>query len=400
MPDQVSSDRVARLRAALPDEPTRDEIEAIIIERATNDGALWAQLVNPATTAAGLARIFGAPPPPGVNVKVVAEDAQTFFHVVPSPEVAEVTVGSPTLAPRRSFRHRLNYLLHTDAAFKQQFEQHPQSAIAGAFQFRFPTHVQLTPLKESSTTTAAGDPQYNLYVVLPYSAHDALFDSPYALRFNGRDALVAVPFSPSLDFEDALTVETWFKADAYQPGNWQDAVVSMHGEATGWELRVGGAVPRFLVTLAGRHYYAQPTDPTPFLRTGVWYYLVGVYNRRQLQLWLDGRLLYTTDAQGGIDLYRKRVTLGGNSNPAWTGRFFAGEIDEVRIWSRARAQAEIVQYRPRKSRGTPPAAGDPDLRAYYPMSEGNGATLPDHSGFDNTGAIERAEWVTIPENAP
>lgn len=399
MPNDTFAERTARLRAALPDEPTREEIEDLIIQTATNDASIWTQLVNPATTAAGLARIFGAPPPPGVNVKVVAEDAQTFFHVVPSPEVAEVTIGSPTLAPRRSFRRRVNYLLHTDAAFKQQFEQHPQSAIANALQFRFPSHIAVKPLTESSRTTATGAPEYNLYVVLPYDAHDALFDSPYALKFNGRDAGVFVPFSASLDFEDAITVEAWFKADAYQPGNWQDAVVSMHGPASGWELRVGGAVPCFLITLAGRHYYAQPTDPT-LLRTGTWYYLVGTYNRKQMQLWLNGRLIAINDVQGPMDLYRKRMALGTNANNDWTDRNFAGEIDEVRVWSRARTQAEIVQYRPRKSRGVAPSAGDPDLRAYYPMTEGNGVILFDHSGCNNNGALARAEWVTIPENAP
>jgi hypothetical protein len=34
------------------------------------------------------------------------------------------------------------------------------------------------------------------------------------------------------------------------------------------------------------------------------------------------------------------------------------------------------------------------------MTEGNGRTLLDHSGYGNNGVLVNAQWVTIPENAP
>jgi hypothetical protein len=393
--------RTARLRASLPDEPTRDQIEQIIIDAATNNGTLWQMLVDPRTTRQALGIIFGAAPPPSVNVRVLAEDPGTYYHVVPAPEEADIVAGPRTLAPRKSFQRRLNYLLHTDPAFKAEFEAHAPTAISKAFQFRFPSHVNVVPLPESTTAGVAGaDPAYNLFVVLPYSAHDALLDSPYAIAVNGVDASVDVPFSPSLELRSAIAVEAGFKASAYHAGNWQDAVVSMHGQASGWELRVGGAVPRFMVTIGGIHYYAQPANPVPFLKTDTWYYVVGSYDGAQLRLHLNGQLLYTTAVRGPMDPYGGRLTLGRNSNPNWVDRFFGGEIDEVRIWDRPRTLDEIRQYRPRKSRGAEPDTADPSLRAYYPMTEGNGRTLLDHSGYGNNGVLVNAQWVTIPENAP
>lgn len=384
----------------LPDNPTRDELEALIIQRATNDAAIWALLVDPATTDAGLEAVFGAPPPPGVNVTVVAESPTTFYHVIPGPEEAVQTAGPPTIAPRVSFQRRLNYLLHADPAFKAEFEAFPPAAISKAFQFRFPSHVTVVPLAESSTTGMVGDPSYSLYIVLPYAAHEALFNAPYAIAFNGADQWVTIPFSPSLDFHDAISVEAWFKASSYDSGNWQDAVVSMHGPAAGWELRVGGRVPRFLITIGGVHYYAQPHDPTPFLQPDRWYYLVGSYDGDQLQLHLDGKLLYTTFVRGPMTVFQGPMTIGRNSYDGWNGRFFAGEVDEVRVWSRAVSAGEIQQYRPKKRLGPLPDPDDPSLRAYYPTDEGNGTVLHDRSMHGNNGTLIQAQWATIPENAP
>lgn len=392
-------DPTSFLRDALPDDPSRDELEDLIVQRAINDATVWTLLVNPATTRQGLAKVFGAPPPPGVNVRVHVEDPSTFYHVVPAPEEAEIVAGPPNLAPRRSFQRRVNYLLRTDPAFKAAFEAHPPTAISAAFQFRFPSHVRVVPLPESTTTNAAGDVQYNLCVVLPYSAHDALFDSPYCLVFNGTDSSVSVAYSPSLDVH-TLGVEVWFKAASYHNGNWQDPVVSMHGPASGWELRVGEAVPRFMVTIGGVHYYAEPTFPTPFLKTDTWYYLVGSYDGTALRLYLNGQLLYTKLVSGLPTTYPGPLVLGRTSHQPWDERYFAGQLDEVRVWSRAVSTDEIRRNRPKKATAAQPGATDSSLRAYYPMDEGTGPVLHDRSQYGNNGTLQRVQWATTPGDTP
>jgi Concanavalin A-like lectin/glucanases superfamily len=388
------------VRAALPDEPTRDELEELIVQRATNDASVWRLLTNPATVRDGLAAVFGAAPPAGVNVRVRVEDENTFCHVVPAPEETVTTAGPPTLAPRRSFQRRVNYLLHTDPDFAARFKSNPSGAISQAFQFRFPAHVSVQPLVESARTDAAGATSYDLWVVLPYAAHDALLDSPYSIAFNGTDSAVWVPYSASLDIRTAISVEAWFKASSFRAGNWQDAVVSMHGPASGWELRVGGAVPRFVITIGGVHYYAQPDNPTPFLKTGTWYYLVGSYDGQQLTLHLNGKLLYTRQVSGSMNTFNGPLALGRNSYAQWSDRAFAGEVDEVRIRSRVLSTSEIRSYRPKKANGPVPSAADADLRASYPMSEGNGSTLIDHSQYGNNGTLANALWRTIDGSAP
>jgi hypothetical protein len=69
--------------------------------------------------------------------------------------------------------------------------------------------------------------------------------------------------------------------------------------------------------------------------------------------------------------------------------FFNGMIDEVRIWNGARTAAQL-----NANKGVCIPAGTPNLRGYWKMDAGTGATAADSSGNANTGALLNAPaWV-------
>ncbi|MCU0612344.1 MAG: hypothetical protein MUE60_11220, partial [Candidatus Eisenbacteria bacterium] len=75
-------------------------------------------------------------------------------------------------------------------------------------------------------------------------------------------------------------------------------------------------------------------------------------------------------------------------NAANLGVTFDGAIDEIRVWNIARTAEEIRSCLGACLPG--PADG---LVGYWPMNEGNGAEILDHSGQANHGAVSAAAWV-------
>jgi len=161
--------------------------------------------------------------------------------------------------------------------------------------------------------------------------------SVYGLSFDGHDDYVEAPDRPSLDVTGAISVEAWIKKvtdTAYAgivnkgPGDMDD----------GYMLREwsGGNI-RFNIRLGGADYTA--TTPAP-VSTGEWHHLVGVYDRSNVLLYVDGvkhvGSIYTGDI--GINAYP--ITIGYDTfSPL---RHFHGLIDEVRIYSRALSQEEVL----------------------------------------------------------
>ncbi len=89
------------------------------------------------------------------------------------------------------------------------------------------------------------------------------------------------------------------------------------------------------------------------------------------------------------------LQLGGvinNEERVWT---FEGEMDEVRIWNRGLSASEISGSMYNSLNG-----GEPDLAAYYKMSDGSGLSLTDDSGHGWTGTLLDGGGIVPPNGAP
>jgi hypothetical protein len=74
------------------------------------------------------------------------------------------------------------------------------------------------------------------------------------------------------------------------------------------------------------------------LPLNVWTHVAATYNGAELRLYVNGALAATRVTSGGVLISAEPLRIGGNS--VW-GEFFAGAIDEVRVYKRALTQAEI-----------------------------------------------------------
>jgi hypothetical protein len=78
---------------------------------------------------------------------------------------------------------------------------------------------------------------------------------------------------------------------------------------------------------------------TAALAANTWTHVAATYDGATLRLYINGAQVATTSIAGSIAATTGALRIGGNS--AW-GEYFAGMIDEVRIYSRVLTAAEIT----------------------------------------------------------
>jgi glucose/arabinose dehydrogenase len=154
-----------------------------------------------------------------------------------------------------------------------------------------------------------------------------------ALAFDGVNDLVLVPDSSSLDLRTGMTLEAWIFPTVL-PNGWkcilQKEVDTYFLHATSDRNRpaagftAGGSVTILDVG-------ARPA-------ANVWTHIAATYDGSTLRIYVNGVLTGSVNRTGAIDASASPLRIGGNT---YAGEFFAGLIDEVRIYSTARTQAEI-----------------------------------------------------------
>lgn len=78
---------------------------------------------------------------------------------------------------------------------------------------------------------------------------------------------------------------------------------------------------------------------TDALNTAQWYHVAAVFNGSELKLYLNGELIKTKSASGGIEADATNFTLG--KNPSASNKFFNGKIDEVRVFNTALTDTQV-----------------------------------------------------------
>ncbi len=158
-----------------------------------------------------------------------------------------------------------------------------------------------------------------------------------ALSFNGSNSWVTVADSNSLDLTTGMTVEAWVNPSALgaayrtvvfkeQTGN---EVFSLYGAQSG-----SGQVPTGEAFIGGY----KNASGTSALALNSWTHLAESYDGSSLRLYVNGTLVATTAAPGALTVSNGALRIGGNN--IW-GEYFAGLIDEVRVYNRALSAAEI-----------------------------------------------------------
>lgn len=208
-----------------------------------------------------------------------------------------------------------------------------------------------------------------------------------ALNFDGENDFVSIPHNNSLNPATGLTVEAWiYPTDAVTPS--QSVIGKSSAQQQGYifpRTDDGWRSFSFYVHLEGIGWnIISATYPS----VNEWHHVAATYDGFVMKIYLDGELKATKEIVGTLSSNLNPVTIG--YQPGFSGEFFSGNVDEVRIWNRRLDQCEIAnniscELNPAIQNG---------LAAYYRFNNGlvgvnNGSinTLQDQSGNNNNGQL-------------
>lgn len=206
--------------------------------------------------------------------------------------------------------------------------------------------------------------------IAPTATNGPLIDSEGGLYFDGVDDFFEVIHSPSLDFagKTQISIEAWAKTDVVGwAGIW--SLVSRYNQ---FILGPNSTEMAMLTIPEGQSWvplnygsidWGQTSDPS--FNELLWHHYCGVVDTVSgtCKLFIDGllrvsfsipKIPFTSDV-GDIHIgHREGISVGTHHQQ--------GHISDVRIWDRARTQAEIYRDMHRRLLGR-----ESGLKAYWPF---------------------------------
>ncbi len=185
-----------------------------------------------------------------------------------------------------------------------------------------------------------------------------------AVSFNGSTSYVNLGNPTLLRLTGSMTVSAWVRATA-TPGD-DGQIVAKSNNANGWQLKTSPDTgpQTFAVSITGSGSVRTQRYSTTVRQLDTWYHVAGVYNAaaRTLDIYVNG-VLDNGVLVGAVPGTQTNANVNVNVGRRSGGFYFAGTIDDVRIYTRALAAAEI-----QADMNTPAGAG-PDTQA--PTAPGN-----------------------------
>jgi len=184
------------------------------------------------------------------------------------------------------------------------------------------------------------------------------FDNP-ALHFDGNNSFVRVPYNP-VHQPARITVEAWVRGTSATDTSTIQYILTKSNyscSTAAYALYSRGGEVAFYMSPAKGEYIESPVAPSSAVWDGNWHHIVGTYDRKNVRLYVDGIEAGTgtpeTRAIAYNDYIYKDLYIGSvddgsicyASDPEIVGTYsnahFDGDIDEVRIWSRALTATEV-----------------------------------------------------------
>lgn len=197
-----------------------------------------------------------------------------------------------------------------------------------------------------------------------------------SLIFDGVNDKVTVPDNDLFNNANTLTIEAWINADVWKPQVWQGTIVGKDQDPqTGYVLRCGNNGRLSFTIGDGQGNWAEVASG-PVMDANTWNHVAGVMDNGELRIYINGSLEGTASSNP-IATSTSQLIIG--ESPGFSGRYFEGKIDEVRIWNVVRSQEQIQDN---STIDLP--ANEPGLVAYYKFNQVSGNTTPNHIDTENT----------------
>ena len=164
--------------------------------------------------------------------------------------------------------------------------------------------------------------------------HEALF-------FPGADDYVEVPSNESLQLTEEFTIETRVKGDSKPQGlhgayQWLTKGKTGANFAFNWHHPNGDWQQSIVFQVSKFEWISLRIEQPDPLEGGEWYHIVGVWDGKNLRIYLDGELSNEAEVDGTPQVDDVPLGIGGGSEAP-----FQGTVDEVRIYNRALTRKEI-----------------------------------------------------------
>ena len=146
--------------------------------------------------------------------------------------------------------------------------------------------------------------------------------------------VVTVADAATLD-SPQVTVSAWVFPTALS--GWRTAVMkeAPAGIVYGLYANDNAPNPAMTIGMSGVDHATSGDAPLPL---NAWSHLAATYDGATVRLFVNGRQVRTSAIGGTLPASANPLRIGGNS--LW-GEYFAGTIDEVRVYNRALGAAEI-----------------------------------------------------------
>ena len=156
-----------------------------------------------------------------------------------------------------------------------------------------------------------------------------------ALSFDGANDLVSRADNATLDVT-RVTIEAWVNPSALS--GWRSVVLKEGNDALAYALYAHDNGPRPAAYVNTGQAADRRTEGVTALPLNTWTHLAMTFDGATLRLYVNGVLARSRAFTGNIVNRPGQLAIGGNN--VW-GEWFAGLIDDVRIYNRALTVAEI-----------------------------------------------------------
>lgn len=155
-----------------------------------------------------------------------------------------------------------------------------------------------------------------------------------ALTFNGSSARVSIPDAPSLQITAALTLEAWVRPTTVTSA-WRDVIFKGNDNYYLNATSPSSSRPAAGALFSGVHGEVYGTSA---LGANAWTHLATTYDGTSQRLYVNGALVSSRAQSGPISTSNNPLEIGGDHI---YGLYFAGQIDEVRVYDTALSQAQV-----------------------------------------------------------
>ena len=204
-----------------------------------------------------------------------------------------------------------------------------------------------------------------------------------AFTFNGIDQQIATYTQQAqINFTTGnFTIEAWVKPAAFVTGTntFEHTILGNDiwdaTNNTGYVLRTGGS-RKLDFTFGNGNIWYSVVSTNPVFTAGEWTHVAIVRSGTIFTLYADGQQVGQQTFTQNLVQANGNLRIGENGNGS--GRFFNGAMDEVKIWSVARTQAQVQDDLNATDMTTPPT----DLKVYYKMNQTTGQDVISETTFD------------------